>query len=216
VDRPLREKVVGMVKMLANPRMMLLLPMMFFTGLNNTFYAAWFTRQILSCHTGMVLLALGAGEMAGAYLAGARVLSSAHVLPQPLMQLPGKVADTFKKGQQIVLFSASAMQAAALCGTLPPSLRFCNILCRYLSVVANGSGDYTKFYLPAGATPSHWLTFPQTTLHSPKPLYIHSNLLTIPPTSTVLTLGRLCSATRPCRRVLSAAGAVCYHIARDT
>jgi len=60
-----------MLKMLANPRMMLLLPMMFFTGLNNTFYAAWFTRQILSCHTGLVLLALGAGEMVGAYMAGA-------------------------------------------------------------------------------------------------------------------------------------------------
>jgi hypothetical protein len=51
--------------------MMLLLPMMFFTGLNNTFYAAWFTRQIQSCHTGMVLLALGAGEVVGAYAAGA-------------------------------------------------------------------------------------------------------------------------------------------------
>jgi hypothetical protein len=59
-----------MLKMLANPRMLLLLPMMFFTGLNNTFYAAWFTRQILSCHTGLVLLALGAGEMIGAYVAG--------------------------------------------------------------------------------------------------------------------------------------------------
>jgi hypothetical protein len=70
-DRPLREKVLGMVKMLGNPRMMLLLPMMFFTGLNNTFYAAWFTRQILSCHTGLVLLALGAGEMVGAYCTGA-------------------------------------------------------------------------------------------------------------------------------------------------
>ena len=67
----MREKVLGMLKMLANPRMMLLLPMMFFTGLNNTFYAAWFTRQILSCHTGLVLLALGAGEMVGAYMAGA-------------------------------------------------------------------------------------------------------------------------------------------------
>jgi hypothetical protein len=59
-----------MLKMLGNPRMILLLPMMFFTGLNNTFYAAWFTRQILSCHTGLVLLALGAGEMVGAYMAG--------------------------------------------------------------------------------------------------------------------------------------------------
>ena len=78
-ERPLREKVTGMVKMLGNPRMLLLLPMMFFTGLNNTFYAAWFTRQILSCHTGLVLLALGAGEMLGAYVAGGVFQPRVHV-----------------------------------------------------------------------------------------------------------------------------------------
>ncbi len=104
---------------MGNPRMMLLLPMMFFTGLNNTFYAAWFTRQILSCHTGMVLLALGAGEMAGAYLAGWCVACKASSAAADAQ--PGKVADSFRKGQQIVLFSASAMQAAALCGSRPCS-----------------------------------------------------------------------------------------------
>ncbi len=69
-----------MLHMLCNPRMLLLLPMMFFTGLNNTFYAAWFTRQILSCHTGVVLLSLGAGEMVGAYVAGANCPQSYSAL----------------------------------------------------------------------------------------------------------------------------------------
>ncbi len=106
--------------------------MMFFTGLNNTFYAAWFTRQIMSCHTGLVLLALGAGEMVGAYMAGSRVcVVRYHHL---ITRLPGKVADTFKNGQKVVLFSAAAMQAAAL----------------YLSVTANATGDYTNFFAPAG------------------------------------------------------------------
>ena len=52
---------------------------------------------------------------------------------------PGKVADAFKNGQKIVLFSATAMQAAAL----------------YLSVSANASGDYVNFFAPAGPLHCH-------------------------------------------------------------
>ena len=121
-----------MVKMLGNPRMVLLLPMMFFTGLNNTFYAAWFTRQILSCHTGLVLLALGAGEMVGAYCTGV-CLQSAAIDFCIITRHAGKIADSFKNGQKMVLFAATGMQATAL----------------YLSISANASGDYRNFFAPA-------------------------------------------------------------------
>ena len=92
----------------------LLLPMMFFTGLNNTFYAAWFTRQILSCHTGLVLLALGAGEMVGAYCTGVCLQSAAIDFFSIITRHAGKIADSFKNGQKMVLFAATGMQAAAL------------------------------------------------------------------------------------------------------
>jgi len=50
-----------------------------------------------------------------------------------------------KNGQRIVLFGATAMQAAAL----------------YLSIAANSSGDYTNFFAPAGRPPPpHRLTMP--------------------------------------------------------
>ena len=48
-------------------------------------------------------------------------------------RLAGKVADSFKNGQKIVLFAATGMQAAAL----------------YLSISANASGDYRNFFAPA-------------------------------------------------------------------
>ena len=77
----------------------------------------------------------------------------------------GKVADGFRHGQKIVLFSATAMQLYALYATpVPlcifyvfpprPALFFCNNPLRYLSVGANSSGDYRNFFLPAGPCPT--------------------------------------------------------------
>ena len=69
-SRPVFEQIKATVRCTFQPRMVCLLPIFTFTGVNMTMWASWFTRQMYKTEIGLVMCCFGVAELFGGFTVG--------------------------------------------------------------------------------------------------------------------------------------------------
>lgn len=136
--RPICQQVLATVALMLRPRMMLLLPIFLFSGVEITMWSAWFTRQMYKTEIGFVLVGFGLAEFAGG-------------------MIMGKIADSC--GRWAILLPAGGVFGAAMWLTWTGNQQILRE-CKYVPCDDStkhipdmscpcDSADYTKYYIAA-------------------------------------------------------------------
>eukprot|EP01052_Picozoa_sp_SAG31_P002527 SAG31_NODE_90_length_26410_cov_175.663981_4_plen_208_part_00 len=68
--RPVPMQIKATIALMLKPRMITILPLFFFTGVQMTMWSSWFTRQMYASVVGLVMIGFGISEFIGCFSIG--------------------------------------------------------------------------------------------------------------------------------------------------